>query len=320
MATLNILGHDCTLGAQLGAGGMGQVFAADHPVAGPLAVKLLQNQLLSEPLFVERVANEGRAAARVSHENVVRVIDHGMTSAGVPYVAMERVAGSSLLALIQREGLLSLPRIRTLAAQVLAGLAAIHRAGLVHADLKSDNLLVGDNDRLTIIDFGLAREASCADRHLISGTPEYMAPELIRGDIITPAADLYAMGVILYELLTGTTPFGGGTASVIFDRHLHDAVVPPSQRCPDRKIPAALDALVMHALAKKPADRPADADEMLETLLAAIDEQYDADVVPAAHVYSVAGPTLEWACPIVSSAELFERSVAVEFAARSLEP
>jgi serine/threonine-protein kinase len=293
MATLEILGHDCTLGAQLGAGGMGQVFAADHPVAGPLAVKLLQNQLLSEPLFVERVANEGRAAARVRHENVVRVIDHGMTSAGVPFVAMERVAGTSLLALIQREGLLSLPRIRTLAAQVLAGLAAIHRAGLVHADLKSDNLLVEDG-RLTIIDFGLAREASCADRHLISGTPEYMAPELIRGDIITPAADLYAMGVILYELLTGTTPFGGGTPATIFDRHLHDEVVAPSKRCPDRKIPAALDALVVRALAKKPEDRFADADELLEALLAAIDEDCDGDVVATTQMFSSSGPTRQW--------------------------
>jgi len=294
MATLEILGHDCTLGAQLGAGGMGQVFAADHPVAGPLAIKLLQNQLLSEPLFVERVANEGRAAARVRHENVVRVIDHGMTCDGVPYVAMARVAGVSLLALIQREGLLSLPRIRTVAAQVLAGLAAIHRAGLVHADLKSDNLLV-DGDQLTIIDFGLAREACCADRHLISGTPEYMAPELIRGDVITPAADLYAVGVILYELLTGTTPFGGGTASVIFNRHLHDDVVPPSKRCPDRRIPAALDALVVRALAKKPEDRYSDADELLEELLEAIDEHCDGDVVATTQMFSISGPTREWA-------------------------
>jgi serine/threonine protein kinase len=293
MATLEILGHDCTLGAQLGAGGMGQVFAAEHPVAGPLAVKLLQNQLLSEPLFVERVANEGRAAARIRHENVVRVIDHGMTSAGVPFVAMERVTGVSLLALIQREGLLSLPRIRTVAAQVLAGLAAIHRAGLVHADLKSDNLLI-DDDRVTIIDFGLAREACCADRHLISGTPEYMAPELIRGDVITPAADLYAVGVILYELLTGTTPFGGGPAAAIFDRHLHDEVVPPSKRCPDRAIPAALDALVVRALAKKPEDRFADADELLEALLEAIDENCDADVVATTQMFSISGPTRVW--------------------------
>ncbi|MEP6864389.1 MAG: serine/threonine-protein kinase [Deltaproteobacteria bacterium] len=294
MATLEILGHDCTLGAQLGAGGMGQVFAADHPVAGPLAVKLLQDQLLGEPLFVERVANEGCAAARVRHENVVRVIDHGMTSAGVPFVAMERVAGMSLLSLIQREGLLSLPRIRTLAAQVLAGLAAIHRAGLVHADLKSDNLLV-DGDRLTIIDFGLAREACCADRHLISGTPEYMAPELIRGDVITFAADLYAVGVILYELLTGTTPFGGGSAAEIFDRHLHDEVVPPSKRCPDRAIPRALDELVVRALAKKPQDRFTDADELLEALLEAIDEECDSDVVATTQMFSISGPTREWA-------------------------
>jgi serine/threonine protein kinase len=294
MATLEILGHDCTLGAQLGAGGMGQVFAADHPVAGPLAVKLLQNQLLREPLFVERVANEGRAAARVCHENVVRVVDHGTTSAGVPFVAMERVAGTSLLALIQREGLLSLPRIRRIAAQVLAGLAAIHRAGLVHADLKSDNLLV-DGDQLTIIDFGLAREACCADTHLISGTPEYMAPELIRGDVITPAADLYAVGVILYELLTGTTPFGGGSAAVIFDRQLHDDVVPPSKRCPDRAIPAALDALVVRALAKKPEDRFTDADELLEALLESIDEACDGDVVATTQMFSISGPTREWA-------------------------
>jgi serine/threonine-protein kinase len=294
MATLEILGHDCTLGAQLGAGGMGQVFAVEHPVAGALAVKLLQTKLLSEPLFVERVANEGRAAARVCHENVVRVIDHGSTSAGVPYVAMARVPGVSLLALIQREGLLSLPRIRTIVAQVLAGLAAIHRAGLVHADLKSDNLLV-DGDQVTIIDFGLAREASCTDRHLISGTPEYMAPELIRGDSITPAADLYAVGVILYELLTGTTPFGGGTAAVIFDRHLHDDVVPPSARCPDRKIPAALDELVVRALAKQPEDRYWDAEELLEALLHAIDEHCDHDVVAVTQMFSISGPTREWA-------------------------
>ena len=300
MTALEILGHDCTLGAQLGAGGMGQVFAVDHPVAGALAVKLLQTQLLSEPLFVERVANEGRAAARVSHHNVVRVIDHGTTSAGVPYVAMVHVPGVSLLALIQREGLLSLPRIRTVVAQVLAGLAAIHRAGLVHADLKSDNLLV-DEDQITIIDFGLAREASCGDRHLISGTPEYMAPELIRGDSITPAADLYAVGIILYELLTGTTPFGGGSAATIFDRHLHDAVVPPSERCPDRRIPPALDALVLRALAKDPRDRHADADDLLEALLAAIDEHCDDDVVTITQVYSMAGPTLAWTCPVVTT-------------------
>ncbi|MEO6773681.1 MAG: serine/threonine-protein kinase [Kofleriaceae bacterium] len=300
MTTLEILGHHCTLGAQLGAGGMGQVFAVDHPVAGPLAVKVLQSHLLREPLFIERVANEGRAAARVRHDNVVRVVDHGRTSAGVPYVAMARVRGVSLLALIQREGLLSLPRIRTVAAQVLAGLAAIHRAGLVHADLKSDNLLV-DGDQLTIIDFGLAREASCADRHLISGTPEYMAPELIRGESITAAADLYSVGVILYELLTGTTPFGGGSAATIFERHLHDEVVPPSARCPDRAIPAALDALVVRALAKHPADRHADADELLEALLSAIDEACDGDVVATTQMFSSSGPTREWSCPASSA-------------------
>lgn len=307
MPSLEILGHACPLGAQLGAGGMGQVFAVEHPTAGELAVKLLQEALLGEPVYVDRVAKEGCAAARVAHANVVRVVDHGMTCAGVPFVAMARIEGTPLGQLIHSTGPMSLPRIRRIASQLLAGLGAIHAAGLVHADLKSDNVLLDARDGLTIIDFGLAREATCtSDRHLISGTPEYMAPELIRGAGITPKADLYAVGVILYELLTGTTPFAGGTASQIFERHLHDEVVPPSLRCPDRTVPRALDELILRALAKDPGDRHRDAADLLAALIVAIPETCAEEKIQIEPVFSTAGVTRDWTRPMSGPTVIFE--------------
>ena len=314
MASLEILGHACPLGVQLGAGGMGQVFAVDHPIAGELAVKLLQEALLGEAVFVDRVAKEGCAAARVAHANVVRIVDHGMTGAGVPFVAMARISGLPLGSLIHDGGPMSLARIRRIATQLLAGLAAIHAAGLVHADLKSDNLLLDAHDRLTIIDFGLAREAtSTDDHHLISGTPEYMAPELIRGKGISPKSDLYAVGVILYELLTGTTPFAGGTASQIFERHLHDEVVPPSLRCPDRTVPRGLDELILRALAKDPRDRHCDAAELAAAVIAAIPETCLEETIHVHPVFSTAGVTRDWTRPRISPADLLGRSGGVTF-------
>lgn len=293
---------------------MGQVFAVDHPVAGELAVKLLQEALRNEAMFVDRVAKEGCAAARVAHANVVRIVDHGMTGAGVPFVAMARVAGTPLGALVHASGPMSLPRIRHITTQLLAGLGAIHAVGLVHADLKSDNLLLDAHDRLTIIDFGLAREATCTDeRHLISGTPEYMAPELIRGEGITPRADLYAVGVILYELLTGTTPFAGGTAAQIFERHLHDEVVPPSLRCPDRTVPRALDELILRALSKDPRDRHRDAAELAAAVIAAIPETCADEAIQVEPVFSTAGVTRDWTRPRLSPAELLGQGGTVTF-------
>lgn len=247
------------LGEEIGVGGMGRVVAAAGPRGRSVALKVLNPGLGSDAVFAARLLHEARLAAMVSHPNVVRVVDVGSTSDGHPFYVMRRVMGTSLGALVQAQGAFPLRRVRRLAAQLLEGVAAIHAAGIVHGDLKSDNILVGDDDHVTIIDFGLARMETESERafggRMLSGTPEYMAPEIIRGDAMTRAADIYAVGIIVYEMLTGTTPFAGGTMAEIFERHLRDDVVPPSLRCGERTLPAPLDALVMRALAKDPTQR-----------------------------------------------------------------
>jgi serine/threonine-protein kinase len=302
MTAIEILGQPCILGDLLGAGGMGRVYAVEHPSRSRVAVKLLHEVLAKDPVMAGRIADEARAARRVSHRNVVRVLDSGETPGGEPFIVMEHVAGIPLGVLIQQEGPLPLGRIRSIALQLLAGLAAIHRAGLVHADVKSDNVLVESTaagDRVTIIDFGLARSrgasATPAGDRQVSGTPEYMAPEQIRGKPLTAAADLYGASVILYEMLTGTTPFGVGTTAMIFERHLTEDAVPPSLRCPDRTIPAALEHAILRALEKDPAARHFDA----SMFAAAVERACPADcpdrgVAYVRAAFSTTAPTRDW--------------------------
>ena len=281
---------------------MGRVYAVRHPTRSRVAVKLLHEALAADPVMAGRLADEARAACRVSHRNVVRVLDCGETADGEPFVAMQHVRGLPLGVLVKREGPLPLGRVRSITMQILGGLAAIHRAGLVHADMKSDNVLVDATpagDRVTIIDFGLARPLAtralhAADR-LVSGTPEYMSPEQIRGEALTPAADLYAVGVILYEMLTGTTPFGGGSTTVVFERHLSDDVVPPSLRCPDRTILAALEAVILRALEKDPAARYLDAHRFAAAVNRAVPAGCPDRAPPhAACAFSTTSPTRDW--------------------------
>lgn len=296
VATINLFGEPCTLRDRLGAGGMGTVYSADHRVEGRLAVKLLQPELASDPLLVARMTAEAAAGQKVDHPNVVRVIASGVCEDGLPFVAMRRLSGAPMGQQLQEDGALELARVRTIALQILSGLDAIHRAGLVHADLKSDNILIDASDRAVIIDFGLARAPRTRlrdDEQVISGTPDYMAPELIRGMAITAAADIYAIGVILYEMVTGSTPFAAATTSEIFHGHLDDDVVPPSLRRPDLAIPPALDAAICAALAKDPAERPATAMLLRALVARAIPATWSQPI--RVHVPGAAsGPTRRW--------------------------
>ncbi|MFT3698647.1 MAG: serine/threonine-protein kinase [Kofleriaceae bacterium] len=298
MTTLRIAGSRCVLGEVIGRGGMGDVYAVDHPELGAMAVKVLLPELRREPLLVLRMQEEAAAASRILHTNVVRIVDHGVTSDGVPFVAMFRVAGKPLGLAIAEHGPLPLAQLRSAAGQILAGLAEIHVAGFVHGDLKSDNILWdAEERRAVIIDFGLARAPSTRlrDEHdMISGTPDYMAPELVCGDAITRAADIYAVGVILYEMLTGSTPFGGGTVAQILARQLHDDVVPPSLRCPDRAIPRELESAIMRALAKNPHLRPTQAMRLRAQVMRATSAPPKELPSCTRGVFTTNGPTRRW--------------------------
>ncbi len=268
MVAVNFADDAYVLGELIGAGGMGLVYAAEDAKQHRVAVKVLHPDLVVDLGMVARLVDEALAGRQVTHHNVVRVLDHGTTEDGAPFLVMEYVRGASLRGLIRSGGPLPLSRIRTIASQILSGLAAIHRAGLVHGDMKSDNVLVDPSegiDSVKIIDFGLSRRPranpALVGGHMVSGTPEYMAPEMIRGEPITEAADLYGVGVILYEMLTGTTPFAGGTPKRIFEKHLVDDVVPPSCRCPDRRIPMSFERVVLRDLAKEAGARHANAEQ-----------------------------------------------------------
>ena len=268
------------VGELLGRGGMGAVYAAEQPSLGrKVAVKVLHPELAADPAMVDRFRTEALAGSRVSHPNVAGVIDFGTTAEGTPFLVMEHVAGERLGCIVEREGAVPPRRAGALVCQILAALDAAHLAGVVHADVKSDNVLVArardGREVATLIDFGIARladrpapEDDAAER-VLSGTPEYLAPELIAGAPPSAASDLYAVGIVLYELLTGSTPFCGGTPPEVFQRHVDEAVIAPSLRLPDAEISAALDRVVLRAVAKDPAMRFASAAKFMAALIAA---------------------------------------------------
>jgi serine/threonine protein kinase len=275
-----VLGGKYVLRERIGEGGMGAVFLADQPALGrTVAIKILHPEHANNRALARRFREEAVAASRVRHPRSVTVIDCAVLPDGTPYIVMEHVHGRSLGRVIAEEDV-PLPRVIDLALQILSALDAAHASGVVHADVKCENFLVehvDGADHVTMIDFGLARVAGERERfddelgeRVVSGTPEYMAPEVIRGEPPVPGSDLYAVGVILYELLTGSTPFGGGAATEIMARHLDDLVIPPSVRAGDRDIPRALDAIVLTALEKEPGMRFQSADELSRALRSAL--------------------------------------------------
>lgn len=262
---------------RIGQGGMGSVFLADQPaLERTVAIKILRSDV-EACRDAGLVHGEAVAASRVRSPHCVAVIDCSVLADGTPYLVMEYVPGRSLERIITEERI-PVARAVRLFEQVLDALGAAHDSGIIHGDVKSDNFMVellGGHEHVTMIDFGLARVAAppAHDRleegARVVGTPDYIAPEVIRGEAPTRASDLYGAGVILYELLTATTPFGGGTAAEIVARHVFEVVEPPSLRRPDRAISPAFDELVLRALDKRPAARFPDAATFARELRAA---------------------------------------------------
>jgi serine/threonine-protein kinase len=250
-------------------GGMGSVFLADQPaLQRTVAIKVLHPELVGIPDHARRIHDEAVLACKVRSPHCIAVFDSGILPSGTPYIVMQHLPGRSLGRAIAEEPV-PLRRAVELFDQLLAALSAVHHSGVIHGDVKSDNFLVDlidGADHVTMIDFGLAEAMGAPERVdvdegvvVVSGTPEYMAPEVIAGDPSSPASDLYGAGVILYELLTGTTPFGGGTAAEIMHRQARDTVIAPSERRPERGIPPAVDRVVLKALDKCPDQRFPDA-------------------------------------------------------------
>lgn len=280
----DVLDDRYVLRERIGAGGMGSVFVADQPSLGrSVAIKLLHPNFLGTPQLVHNLQREAALACRIRDPHCVAVFDCGALQDGTPYIVMEYIAGRTLGRTIADEAI-SIPRAVALFDQVLAALAAVHRGGIIHGDVKSNNFLVEQrcaSDHLVLIDFGLARTVSeppWLDRgdheSVVTGTPEYMAPELLETHEPSPVSDLYGAGVILYELLTGTVPFTGRSDIEVLRRHAHEDVVPPSRRRTDRKVPATLDRVVLRALDKRPDARFPDAQSFACAIHAAVNTSH----------------------------------------------
>ena len=256
------------IGSRIARGGMATVYeATDLRLDRTVAVKVMHPGLGDDDEFAARFVAEARAAAKLSHPNVVAVFDQGNDD-GTVFLAMELIPGHTLRDTIGKEAPLSPARTLALLEPVVSALASAHRAGLIHRDVKPENVLIADDGRIKVADFGLAKAMSATTQHtatgVLIGTVSYVAPELVVEGRSDARADVYAVGVILYELLTGKKPHEGETPIQVAYKHVHEDVPPPSRRVPG--IPDYVDALVARATARDREQRPADAGVLLHHL------------------------------------------------------
>jgi beta-lactam-binding protein with PASTA domain/tRNA A-37 threonylcarbamoyl transferase component Bud32 len=259
------------LGPVLARGGMSTVHrATDTRLDRPVAVKVMDQRLAADPAFRTRFEREARSAARIHHPAVVGVHDQGTATVGddaVAFLVMELVEGGTLRDVLAARGALDVPAAVAVLGPVLAGLAEAHRRGLVHRDVKPENVLISRTGEVKVGDFGLvtaAAQAGASHVGMILGTVAYLSPEQVSTGSADARSDVYAAGVLAFELLTGTVPFTGDTAISVAYRHVHDEVPAPSTLVPG--IPPELDDLVVRATRRDPAARPADAAAFLAAL------------------------------------------------------
>lgn len=282
------------VGASIGGGAMGEVFAAENLGIGlPVAIKVLRPELLSDDAFRARFEQEAKAIASVRHPNVVRFFD--LVVGSPTFLVMERVDGGTLAALLRDAGGPLPPnRVARLMEQLCWGLHAAHRAGIIHRDLKPANVLVETDEEHgevpKIIDFGLAKTVASSEEKLtrtgqIVGTPDYMSPEQIAGTPIDARADMYSLGCVAYEMLTGRLPFMSATPErsgkedlQVLYQHVHQTPSPPSTHNP--KVPPAVDAVVMRMLAKLPGDRYPSMKEAAAAWVRSIEKRTTSDGPP----------------------------------------
>src|SRR5215213_10675846 len=252
----------------LGSGGMGEVYLARDRVLGrDVALKVLRMQYAGDDEFAERFKREAMSAASLSHPNIVQVYDRGETADGISYIAMEYVSGGTLREQIEERGPFEARRAAAVAAQIADALEAAHERGVIHRDIKPQNVLVTSSGHLKVTDFGIARAASAVTSSAsgaVFGTAGYISPEQAMGEPVGPASDLYSLGVVLYEMLTGELPFTADNSIAVCMKHVTEPLRPPRSLNP--AIPEEINALVVRLLAKDPADRYHSAAELLADL------------------------------------------------------
>ncbi len=254
--------------AKLGEGGMGAVFRAEQiSLKRAVAVKLLRPEVAASPQLLRRFNAEAEVVAKLSHPNTVNIFDFGQDRDGTLFIAMEFIDGRPLRELLQ-SGPVPVPRALAIAHQITESLADAHAHAIIHRDLKPDNVMLQDRgktrDIVRVLDFGIAklRDETRATAMAMTqagdmlGTPQYMAPEQIKGEAIDGRTDVYALGCMLYEMVTGRMPYEADAVMAILSKHLLEPAIPPSQRRPDLGLPPAIDRLVLAAMAKESRDRP----------------------------------------------------------------
>jgi beta-lactam-binding protein with PASTA domain/tRNA A-37 threonylcarbamoyl transferase component Bud32 len=253
--------------SRIARGGMATVYlATDLRLERRVALKIMHGHLADDSQFKERFIQEARSAARLAHPNVVNVFDQGQDN-DVAYLVMEYLNGITLRDLLTEHKVLTAEQTLDILEAVLSGLAAAHKSGIVHRDLKPENVMLADDGRIKIGDFGLARavSANTATGAALLGTIAYLSPELVTRGIADARSDIYAVGIMMYEMLAGEQPFRGEQPMQIAYQHANDSVPTPSTKNPN--VPAELDELVLWATAREPAERPRDARIMLEQVV-----------------------------------------------------
>jgi serine/threonine-protein kinase len=256
------------VGEFLGSGGMGEVYLAhDGVLERDVALKILRSQYAGDEEVAERFRQEARSAAGLSHPNIVQVYDRGETEDGTSYIAMEYLSGGTLKEHIGRRAPFGGRETAAVGAQIADALGAAHERGVIHRDIKPQNVLVTASGNLKVTDFGIARAASAITSSAsgaILGTAGYISPEQAMGEPVGPASDLYSLGVILYEMLTGELPFAADNSIAVCMKHVNEPPRPPILL--NSEIPEGMNALVLKLLAKHPADRYGSAMELLGDL------------------------------------------------------
>src|SRR6266700_552796 len=265
-----VLGERYKLQDPIGRGGMATIYRGqDLRMDRVVAIKVLREVYSTDPKFVTRFQREAKAASALQHPNIVQVYDYGQTD-GNYFIVMELVEGTDLRRYLRSRGVLAVDRAIIIAHDVALGLGAAHRRGIVHRDVKPQNVLVGRDGSIKLTDFGIASvyKDINAERPTTTGmtlgTVQYYAPEQAQGEIVSPAADVYALGIVMYEMLTGRTPFDGDTPVAVAMQHIQDIPLPPSHMNPN--IPPALEEVILRCLEKEPGTRFPDGSQLARAL------------------------------------------------------